>query len=177
MPSFQDDRTPDAKERCSEDSRNRKDEVRSRGDQSRCSTSSKSDDSEKGDGNQDAASSGSSLEKEKALKQLKLDMEENKFCYIAPRFMIKRRDYLHYARRRKDVLIYAVHADYYILLRCCAKVGLVETRIMHIAVLSLERRLQWLEKRIDHSLLLHSNIDGACEFCEGEDVAVNDSNI
>lgn len=104
-------------------------------------------------------------------------MEEKQFCYIAPRFRVKSRDYLHYGRRRKDVLIYAVHADYYILLRCCAKVGLVETRMMHIAVLILERRLQWVEKRIDHSLLLHSNLDGSCEYCEGDDTPVNDSNI
>lgn len=94
-----------------------------------------------------------------------MDMEENHFCYIRPRSRVKRRDYLHYARKKKEVLIYAVHADYYILLRCCAKIALVETRIMHIAVLSLERRLQWLEKRIDKSL---SNLDDVCEFCESE---------
>lgn len=98
-----------------------------------------------------------------------MDMEEKQFCYIPPRVKVKRRDYLHYARKRKGVLIYAVHADYYVLLRCCAKIALVETRIMHIAVLSLERRLQWLEKRVDHSLLLHSNLDDVCGLCEGDE--------
>lgn len=106
--------------------------------------------------------------KDKAIKQLKLDMEENQFCYIPPRVKVKRKDYLHYARKRKDVYIYAVHADYYILLRCCAKVAKVETRVMHIAVLSLERRLQWLEKRIDSSLHLKPNLKDVCDFCKDE---------
>ncbi|KAL0317561.1 UNVERIFIED_CONTAM: TATA box-binding protein-associated factor RNA polymerase I subunit B [Sesamum angustifolium] len=106
--------------------------------------------------------------KDKAITQLKLDMEENKFCYIPPRIKVKRKDYLHYARRRKDVYIYAVHADYYILLRCCAKAAQVEPRIMHIAVLGLERRLHWLEKRMDASLKLKLNLNGVCDFCKDE---------
>ncbi|KAH6769520.1 hypothetical protein C2S51_014856 [Perilla frutescens var. frutescens] len=178
-------RTSDENERPSDNSGSRKDEVRNRGDQSTCSTSRKSDDSHNGDPcskcstdrhncshrDQDSACSSRTPKespKEKAVKRLKLDMEENQFCYIPPRVKVKRQDYLHYARRRKDVLIYAVHADYYILLRCCAKIALVETRIMHIAVLTLERRLQWLEKRIDHSLLVHSNLDDSCEFCKDD---------
>ncbi|KAL0402664.1 UNVERIFIED_CONTAM: TATA box-binding protein-associated factor RNA polymerase I subunit B [Sesamum latifolium] len=106
--------------------------------------------------------------KDKAIRQLKLDMEENKFCYIPPRIKVKRKDYLHYARRRKDVYIYAVHADYYILLRSCAKAAQVDPRIMHIAVLGLERRLHWLEKGMDASLKLKLNLDGVCDFCKDE---------
>ncbi|CAA0807668.1 TATA box-binding protein-associated factor RNA polymerase I subunit B [Striga hermonthica] len=80
--------------------------------------------------------------KDKAIRQLQLDMDENKFTYIPPRVNVKNPDYVHYARKRKEVLIYAVHADYYILLRSCAKVARVEARVMHTAVLSLERRLR-----------------------------------
>ncbi|EPS69689.1 hypothetical protein M569_05075, partial [Genlisea aurea] len=82
------------------------------------------------------------------LVHLKSDMEENGFCYIPPRVRIKSRDYLYYARKRRDVYRYAVHADYYILVRSCAMVAQVETRIMHIAVLITEKRLDTLEKRI-----------------------------
>lgn len=97
-----------------------------------------------------------------------MDMEENHFSYIPPRVQVNRQDYLHYARKRKGMLII-------ISCFCCAKIASVETRIMHIAVLSLERRLQWLEKRVDRSLLLHSNLDHICELCEGD--AQNDRNI
>lgn len=108
--------------------------------------------------------------KEKALKKLKLDMNENQFCYIPPRVKVKNKDYLHYARRRKDVYIYAVHADYYILLRCCAKLAQVETRIMHIAVLSLERRLQWMEKRMEPTLHFKPILEDLCKFCKDSHV-------
>ncbi|KAK4480200.1 hypothetical protein RD792_013262 [Penstemon davidsonii] len=110
--------------------------------------------------------------KERAIRQMKLDMEENKFCYISPRTKVKRKDYLHYARRRKDVYIYAVHADYYVLLRSCAKVAQVETRNMHIAVLSFERRLNWLEKRIDESLHYKQDVNDVCDFCCDESVEI-----
>ncbi|KAK6159523.1 hypothetical protein DH2020_006837 [Rehmannia glutinosa] len=106
--------------------------------------------------------------KDEAIRQLKLDMEDNKFCYIPPRVKVKRKDYLHYARRRKEVYVYAVHADYYILLRSCAKVAQVETRVMHVAVLSLERRLQWLEKRVDSLLHVKLNLNDVCDFCKDE---------
>ncbi|KAK6136699.1 hypothetical protein DH2020_029527 [Rehmannia glutinosa] len=106
--------------------------------------------------------------KDEAIRQLKLDMEDNKFCYIPPRVKVKRKDYLHYARRRKEVYVYAVHADYYILLRSCAKVAQVETRVMHVAVLSLERRLKWLEKRVDSLLHVKVNLNDVCDFCKDE---------
>ncbi|KAL1547881.1 TATA box-binding protein-associated factor RNA polymerase I subunit B [Salvia divinorum] len=176
--------TPDENETSSDDPRKKEDdEARNRGSQSSCSTSRRSGDSDSGDDcskcstdrvncchrEQDSACSSRTPKgsaKEKALRLLKLDMEENHFCYLSPRMVIKRRDYLHYSRKRKEVLIYAVHADYYLLLRCCAKVAEVETRIMHIAVLRLERRLKWLEKRIEQSLFHHSNPGSGCEFCE-----------
>lgn len=182
---FQGARTPHENERSSDDPGRKKHEARNRGDQSSCNPSRKSADKDSGDDcsqcstdrlncshrNQDSESSSRAPKgslKEKALRQLKLDMEENHFLYIHPRMNVRRRDYLHYTRRKKGVLIYAVHADYYILLRCCAKVALVETRIMHIAVLRLEKRLQWLEKRIDLSLNLLSNLGSGCDLCEGD---------
>ncbi|CAL0322425.1 unnamed protein product [Lupinus luteus] len=90
-----------------------------------------------------------------AIRKLKLDMEENRFCYIPPRVNLKRFDYLHYVRKKDEgALTYVAHADYYILLRACAKVAQVDIRILHIGVLSLERRLGWLENRINQSLCL-----------------------
>ncbi|XP_051149328.1 TATA box-binding protein-associated factor RNA polymerase I subunit B [Andrographis paniculata] len=104
--------------------------------------------------------------KDEAIKKMMLDMEENRFCYISPRTRIKRRDYLHYARRKRHMYIYAVHADYYILLRSCAKVARVEARIMHQAVLSVERRLKWLENRIDSTLHIDPSLDyDICNLC------------
>lgn len=91
--------------------------------------------------------------RDKALRQLKLDMEENRFLYIPPRVKVKRLDYLHYVRKRDDgSLAYVAHADYYILLRACARVAEVDIRCMHMGVLDFERRLGWLENRIDHCL-------------------------
>ncbi|GER50310.1 TATA box-binding protein-associated factor RNApolymerase I subunit B [Striga asiatica] len=108
--------------------------------------------------------------KDKAIRQLQLDMDDNKFSYIPPRVNVKVTDYVHYARKRKEVLIYAVHADYYILLRSCAKVARVEARVMHTAVLSLERKLRWLEKRVDSLLSLKLNLSDDCSFCKDESV-------
>ncbi|XP_057531379.1 TATA box-binding protein-associated factor RNA polymerase I subunit B [Amaranthus tricolor] len=88
-----------------------------------------------------------------SLRHLKKDMEENRFCYIPPRTEIKRHDYMHYKRKKGDgSLDYVAHADYYILLRACAKVAEVDIRIMHVGVLNLERRLDWTEESIDNSL-------------------------
>lgn len=103
-----------------------------------------------------------------AIRKLKLDMEENKFCYIPPRVKVKRFDYLHYVRKKdRGALTYVAHADYYILLRACARVAQVDIRIMHIGVLSLERRLAWLEKRIDKCLHVKPPRI-SCQFCSGE---------
>ncbi|CAI0451155.1 unnamed protein product [Linum tenue] len=103
--------------------------------------------------------------KQTAIKKLKLNMEENRFCYIPPRVNIKRSGYLQYSRKQDEgVLRYVAHADYYILLRSCARVAQVDIRIMHIGVLDLERRLAWLEKRIDHCLHLTAP-SITCDFC------------
>ncbi|GKA81779.1 hypothetical protein Tco_0788471 [Tanacetum coccineum] len=81
------------------------------------------------------------------------NMEENRFCYITPRSRVKRLDYLHYTRKKGDgIYVYAAHADYYILLCSCARVAQLDVRTMHAAVLTFERRLDWLEKNIDHCL-------------------------
>ncbi|XP_057981358.1 TATA box-binding protein-associated factor RNA polymerase I subunit B-like [Malania oleifera] len=103
--------------------------------------------------------------REEAIKRLKLNMEENNFCYIPPRINLKRFDYLHYVRKRDDgSLTYVAHADYYILLRACARAAQVDVRIMHVGVLSFERRLAWTENRIDHCLHL-SPPNVSCKFC------------
>ncbi|XP_021763385.1 TATA box-binding protein-associated factor RNA polymerase I subunit B-like [Chenopodium quinoa] len=113
-----------------------------------------------------------------ALKYLKIDMEEHRFCYIPPRVEVKRRDHLHYSRKRGDgSLGYVAHADYYILLRACAKVVQVDIRIMHIGVLSLERRLGWIEKWIDHSLVEKCSGGPVENVDDSEDESVNLSNI
>lgn len=103
--------------------------------------------------------------KDKAIRQMKSDMEEKRFCYIPPRVNLKRFDYLHYVRKEDEgALIYVAHADYYILLRACARVAQVDIRTMHVGVMSLERRLAWVEKRIDYCLHL-APPDVSCEFC------------
>ncbi|CAI0448047.1 unnamed protein product [Linum tenue] len=102
---------------------------------------------------------------ETAIRKLKSDMEENRFCYIPPRVNAKRLGYLQYARKQDEgILRYVAHADYYILLRSCAKVAEVDIRIMHIGVLSLERRLAWLEKRTHHCMHL-TPPSITCDFC------------
>ncbi|KAG5145353.1 hypothetical protein JHK84_030896 [Glycine max] len=109
-------------------------------------------------------SSGKSHVKE-AIRQMKLEMEENRFYYIPPSVKRKRLDYIHYVRKRDEgALTYVAHADYYILLRACARIAQVDIRILHIGVLRLERRLAWLEKRIDQCL--HSKPTSiSCQFC------------
>ncbi|KAB2623066.1 TATA box-binding protein-associated factor RNA polymerase I subunit B [Pyrus ussuriensis x Pyrus communis] len=103
--------------------------------------------------------------KDEAIRRMKLDMEEKRFCYIPPRVNLKRFDYLHYVRKKDEgAYTYVAHADYYILLRACARVAQVEIRCMHIAVLSIERRLAWLEKRINHCLHLTPPVV-SCEYC------------
>ncbi|KAL2482397.1 TATA box-binding protein-associated factor RNA polymerase I subunit B [Forsythia ovata] len=113
--------------------------------------------------------------KDRAIRELKSDMEENRFCYIPPRVNIKNKDYVHYVRKKKGgVYIYAMHADYYILLRSCAKVARVDIRTMHNGVLSFERRLKWLEKRIDNCVHLKQNSTDYCDYCCDEVVKNTD---
>ncbi|MED6121650.1 hypothetical protein PIB30_032191 [Stylosanthes scabra] len=101
-----------------------------------------------------------------AIAGMKLDMEENRFYYIPPISSKKRRhDYLHYVRKiDKGALEYVAHADYYILLRACARVAQVDVRIMHVGVLKLERRLAWLEEQIDECLQFKPE-KISCKFC------------
>ncbi|WJX43519.1 hypothetical protein P8452_30603 [Trifolium repens] len=101
-----------------------------------------------------------------AIAQLKLDMEENRFCYIAPSSVKPKHDYIHYVRKKDNgALSYVAHADYYILLRAFARVAYDDDiRILHVGVLNLERRLVWLEKRVGQCLHLKPpNV--SCEFC------------
>ncbi|KAI3784695.1 hypothetical protein L1987_43798 [Smallanthus sonchifolius] len=110
--------------------------------------------------------------KDREIRRMKSNMEENKFCYIPPRKRVKRHDYLHYTRKKGEgAYVYAAHADYYILLRSCARVAQLDVRSMHAAVLSFERRLDWLEKNIQHSLKQMSCYE-ACQLCHDD----NDGN-
>lgn len=103
-----------------------------------------------------------------AIRKLKLDMEENKFCYIPPRVKPKRFDYVHYVRKKdRGAYAYVAHADYYIILRACARAAQVDLRIMHIGVLSFERRLAWIEERIDKVLRVKPQRI-SCQFCSGQ---------
>ncbi|WCJ33746.1 TATA box-binding protein-associated factor RNA polymerase I subunit B [Euphorbia peplus] len=112
---------------------------------------------------------GDEKQKDKAIRQLKIDMENDRFYYIPPRVKVKKLDYLHYARRKDEgALSYVAHADYYILLRACARVAEVEIRNMHNGVLSFEKRLAWLEKRIE--CCLHLTVPTVtCKFCTDND--------
>ncbi|XAR56001.1 hypothetical protein NMG60_11036272 [Bertholletia excelsa] len=116
--------------------------------------------------------------KDKAIRRMKSNMEENRFCYIPPRVNIKRLDYLHYVRKKDaGAYIYAAHADYYILLRSCARVAQVDIRVMHAGVLSFERRLGWLEKRIDYCLHLTPPKESCEVFNEELEQKVIDDSI
>ncbi|XP_076949635.1 TATA box-binding protein-associated factor RNA polymerase I subunit B-like [Bidens hawaiensis] len=111
--------------------------------------------------------------KDREIRRMKSNMEENKFCYISPRRRVKRHDYLHYTRKKgTGAYVYAAHADYYILLRSCARVAQLDARSMHAAVLSFERRLDWLEKNIKHSLKRMPCYEG-CQICDDDN---NDGN-
>ncbi|KAJ4979728.1 hypothetical protein NE237_010508 [Protea cynaroides] len=93
--------------------------------------------------------------KDRALRQLKANMEDNRFLYIPPRVNPKRYDYLQYVRKNDaGSRTYVAHADYYILLRACAKVAQVDIRYMHAGVLILEKSLAKVENRIDQCLNL-----------------------
>lgn len=81
------------------------------------------------------------------ISLVKRDMEENKFVYIPPRSNVKKHEHIYYCRKKgKGAYVYAVHGDYYILLRSCAKACQVDLRTMHIGVLTFERGLQKRER-------------------------------
>ncbi|ONK56495.1 uncharacterized protein A4U43_C10F9340 [Asparagus officinalis] len=81
------------------------------------------------------------------IEKIKLEMEENGFEYLPPKAHPK------IGRQKIDgKLVCVCHVDYYVLLRACAKLVEVDTQTMHRCVLSLERRLEWIDKRIDEVL-------------------------
>ncbi|KAF3775249.1 TATA box-binding protein-associated factor RNA polymerase I subunit B [Nymphaea thermarum] len=90
----------------------------------------------------------------RTLRCMKSDMEKHGFLYNCfRRHRLSPSTYLHYKRtllhgRLRNV----VHADYYILLRTCARIVEVDARILHLGLLKLEKRLQWIEEQIDCSL-------------------------
>ncbi|KAL1215299.1 TATA box-binding protein-associated factor RNA polymerase I subunit B [Cardamine amara subsp. amara] len=109
--------------------------------------------------------------KERTINRLITDMGENLFSYIPPRLKVERLDYLQYVRKKEDgAFIYAAHADYYILLRVCALVAEIDGRNMHRGVLSFERRLAWIEKRIDQVLHVTPPIMTCDHCCDGRNV-------
>ncbi|CAA7055807.1 unnamed protein product [Microthlaspi erraticum] len=107
--------------------------------------------------------------KERAISRLITDMADNFFVYIPPRVKVKRQGYLQYVRKKGDgELVYSAHADYYVLLRVCAQVAEIDARNLHRGVLSFERRLAWIEKRIDQVLHVTPPIV-KCKLCKDED--------
>ncbi|XP_031492598.1 TATA box-binding protein-associated factor RNA polymerase I subunit B isoform X3 [Nymphaea colorata] len=90
----------------------------------------------------------------RTLRCMKSDMEKHGFLYNCfRRHRLSPSTYLHYKRTLlHGRLRYVVHADYYILLRTCAKIVEVDARILHLGLLKLEKRLQWIEEQIDCSL-------------------------
>ncbi|XP_031105132.1 TATA box-binding protein-associated factor RNA polymerase I subunit B [Ipomoea triloba] len=106
--------------------------------------------------------------KDRAIRQLKSNMEENRFCYIPPSKHTQKRNYgyIRYSRKKDGAYVYAVHADYYILLRSCAQIAQVDVRTMHHGVLTFQKRLEQLDNRIDYCL--HRKLPGDfCDFCCG----------
>jgi hypothetical protein len=66
--------------------------------------------------------------------------------------------YISYKRvNTGKMLVYAVHADYYILLRALAKVVRVDMRLLHSCTLVMERKLAWIEEKIVKSLNVPKN--------------------
>ncbi|VFQ85946.1 unnamed protein product [Cuscuta campestris] len=104
--------------------------------------------------------------KDKAIRQLKSNMEENRFCYVPPskETMKKNHGYIRYARKKDGAYVYAVHADYYIILRLCARVARVDVRTLHMGVLNFQKRLEQIENRIDFCLRWRLP-DDLCDFC------------
>ncbi|KAJ1703495.1 hypothetical protein LUZ63_003274 [Rhynchospora breviuscula] len=94
----------------------------------------------------------SSLRGERELDRMRFEMEENWFCYLAPVSRRKSKGYISYKRVKDKFFIYAVHADYYILLRALAKLAKVDMRLLHASTLELERRFTWVEGKIRTSL-------------------------
>ncbi|XP_068642915.1 TATA box-binding protein-associated factor RNA polymerase I subunit B [Aristolochia californica] len=105
------------------------------------------------------------LPEDMALRRMIADMEKNNFGYIPPRGVTptSRRDgYLFYRRVISGgVYNYVAHADYYILLRACARVVQVDVRIMHASVQKLERRLAGVDEWIDK--LMQTMTGPSCE--------------
>ncbi|KAJ4749278.1 TATA box-binding protein-associated factor RNA polymerase I subunit B [Rhynchospora pubera] len=94
----------------------------------------------------------SSLRGERELDRMRFEMEENWFCYLAPVSRRKSKGYISYTRAKDNFFMYAVHADYYILLRALAKLAKVDMRLLHDSTLELERKLTWIEGKIRTSL-------------------------
>ncbi|VAI53162.1 unnamed protein product [Triticum turgidum subsp. durum] len=95
------------------------------------------------------------------IQSIKSEMEDHGFCYMPPRKWPRSDGYLHYRRKTMTGrLVCAGHADYYLLIRSFAKLAEVDIRVMHASVLKLERRLGWIEERIDRSLDALQNLPG-----------------
>ncbi|KAI3902433.1 hypothetical protein MKW92_045239 [Papaver armeniacum] len=92
--------------------------------------------------------------KNRSLNRLISNMKENEFYYTPPRGdNAKTYKYLYYApKNTSGPRIFAVHADYYILLRVCALVAEADVQDMHQAVLMFEKRLAWIDGNIDKIL-------------------------
>lgn len=85
----------------------------------------------------------------RSLESIISDMEQNGFHYIPPARRHPPDTYLSYRKKNIDrKLETVVHADYYILLRACARVIKVNAHALHSCVLNIEKRLSCIEDRV-----------------------------
>lgn len=94
-------------------------------------------------------SSGIKKDRNSSLESIISDMEQNGFHYIRPAKCHPPDTYLSYKKKKINRKFETVvHADYYILLRACARVVKVNAYALHSCVLNIERRLSWIEDRV-----------------------------
>lgn len=77
------------------------------------------------------------------------DMEQNGFQYVPPLRSCPPDSYVSYKKKvmsGKSHIV--VHADYYILLRACARVIKVNAFVLHRCILKIEKELGCIEDRI-----------------------------
>ncbi|GLJ32733.1 hypothetical protein SUGI_0658970 [Cryptomeria japonica] len=77
------------------------------------------------------------------------DMEQNGFKYVPPLRSCPPDSYMSYMKKVKSGKSHVVvHADYYILLRACARVIKMNAFVLHRCILKIEKELGCIEERI-----------------------------
>eukprot|EP01018_Ginkgo_biloba_P030409 Gb_26157 [translate_table: standard] len=91
-------------------------------------------------------SSKSEMFRDKTLESVIFDMEQNGFQYIPPVKDHPSDSYLRYRKKTVDGKLKTfVHADYFILLRACARLIKVDSFTLHRGVWKVEKRIGWIE--------------------------------